>query len=87
MSTLKISALISIVLGMLSILAIGAAILALTDIYPGYERALLTEWSILRICFGVFGVFHLSALITFVALFRFIKNERTITGAGGSDKA
>jgi uncharacterized protein YhhL (DUF1145 family) len=82
MNTLKISALISIVLGILSVLAMGLALLALTDVVHVHEPSLFTKWNVLRICIAVFGVFHLSALATFVALFRFIKHERRITGTG-----
>ena len=49
-------------LGVLSVVAVGAAALALQDIYHG-EEDLTLEWSVLRVAFLIIILFHAVALL------------------------
>ena len=54
---------LSIGLGLLSLLAVIACQLALTDVYHG-EQDLTLEWNVLRVSFVVIIAFQVSALLT-----------------------
>jgi Na+-driven multidrug efflux pump len=58
---------ISFWLGIFSAVAVFISNLALLDIWHG-ESDLTLEWRILHVSYGVFILFHISALITFVRL-------------------
>ena len=60
---------ISLVLGLLALLAVMISHLALTDIYHGEEDVSL-EWNVLRLCFGVIVLFQIVALITLTKVLR-----------------
>ncbi len=77
------SARFSIVLGLLSVLAVVASHLALTDISHG-EGDLSLEWTVLRISFAVIVAFHISALITLVRLYRYTASKPGEPGGPGS---
>ncbi|HXV60217.1 MAG TPA: hypothetical protein VEK15_05950 [Vicinamibacteria bacterium] len=63
MHDLRRSAMVSLALGVTSLLAMGAGHLALTDIGHG-EGDLRLEWSILRGVFLVLLAFHIAAFET-----------------------
>lgn len=63
MMKLKCAIAITIVLGILAIVAMGLAILALNDIYHG-EADLRMEWWMVRILFLVFSVFIATTFFT-----------------------
>ncbi|HSF14934.1 MAG TPA: hypothetical protein VLK65_05230, partial [Vicinamibacteria bacterium] len=63
MHSLRKSAIVSLALGVTSLLAMGASHLALTDIWHG-EGDLRLEWSILRGAFLVLLAFHFAAFET-----------------------
>lgn len=63
MIRLRISALISFGLGLLSLVAVYMCHLALTDIYHG-EADTSLEWGAVQICFVVIIAFQVSALLT-----------------------
>lgn len=52
---------IAVAAGMLSLLALGVAALALTDIAHG-EPDLSLEWAVLRVCAAVVLGFHVTAI-------------------------
>lgn len=58
---------ISLVLGILSAVAVFINNLALIDIWHG-ESDLVLEWRVLHVSYAIFILFHISALITFVRL-------------------
>jgi len=60
---------ISLVLGLLALLAVMISHLALTDIYHG-EADVSLEWIVLRLCFGVIVLFQIVALITLTKVLR-----------------
>ena len=62
--TLKRTAVVTVILGLVSLISVFVAQLALTDIYHG-EGDLGLEWGVLRVCFGVIVVFQVSALLSF----------------------
>ncbi len=72
MMTLKRTAVVTVVLGIVSLISVFVAHLALTDIYHG-EGDLGLEWSVLRGCFAVIVVFQLFTLLT---LRRIISSNR-----------
>ncbi len=74
---LRTTARISLGLGVLSLFAVLASHLALTDIYHG-ETDVTLEWRVLQICAGVILAFQVSALITLRRILRFIRER----GAG-----
>lgn len=62
---------IAFVLGIVSLLAVGIAVLALTDIQHG-ESDLRQEWLALRVCFALVFIFQVFALVT---LWRMLGNK------------
>ena len=62
-------AVIAVALGTLSVLAILASYLALTDIWHG-EADLRLEWRVLRIGLAVIVAFHVAALLALVRVLR-----------------
>ena len=60
--TLRVASRVSLWLGILSVLAVVVANLALQDIYHG-EPDLTLEWTALRVAFLIIVVFHAFALI------------------------
>ena len=60
--TLRTACRVSLWLGVLSVLAILAAHLALLDIYHG-EADVSLEWNVLRVSFLIIITFHVFALI------------------------
>jgi len=66
---LKTLARVSLILGVVSLLAVGVSHLALTDIYHG-ETDTSQEWRALQISAGVILAFQISALVT---LWRFLR--------------
>ena len=60
--TLRTACRVSLWLGVLSVLAILAAHLALQDIYHG-EADVSLEWNVLRVSFLIIITFHVFALI------------------------
>ncbi len=71
--TLNRAAIISVGLGLLSLLAVLVSQLALADIYHG-EADVSAEWNAVRVCFAVIVAFQASALLTL---------RRVIRNAGG----
>ncbi len=63
MNRVKRNAVISLILGAMSVLAIGVSHLALTDIWHG-EGDVSLEWNILRLAAAVIIMFHVSAFAT-----------------------
>ncbi len=63
MNRVRKSATISLMLGVMSVLAIGISHLALTDIWHG-ESAVSLEWNVLRFAAMVIIVFHVFTLAT-----------------------
>ena len=72
MTRLKTGALISLSLGLLSLLAVFICHLALTDIYH-LEADVTAEWRTVQICFAVIMAFQVSALVT---LWRVLRASR-----------
>lgn len=70
MTRIKRSALRSLVLGGLALLAIVACHLALTDIWHGWDPDLRAEWRVLQIGFLVIIAAQVSALFTLVGVVR-----------------
>lgn len=60
---LKTAARLTILLGLLSLLAVGVGHLALTDIAHG-EPDVSREWTVVRLCFAVIVLFQVAALLT-----------------------
>jgi hypothetical protein len=60
--TLQTTGRIAFGMGVLSLLAVVVAILALQDIYHG-EADLILEWMVVRLSFVVITIFHVLALI------------------------
>ena len=71
MKQVRTSVVVSLILGILSVLAIGASHLALTDIWHG-ESDVSLEWNVLRLAALVILAFHLGALTT---LWRVMRSE------------
>ena len=77
MKQLKIYAVISVVLGVLSIIGIVFSHLALTDISHGESNTEM-EWKIVQAGFGIIILFHVFVFMTLYRLFIFLKNEYRI---------
>jgi hypothetical protein len=60
--TLRTACRVSLWLGLVSVLAILTALLALTDIYHG-ETDVSLEWNVVRVSFLIIMAFHVFALI------------------------
>ena len=73
MGRLKRSVIVSLTLGVLSVLAIGVSHLALTDIWHG-ESDVSLEWNVLRLAASIIIVFHVSA---FVTLWQVLRSRRS----------
>jgi hypothetical protein len=80
MSKLKISATISIGLGILSVIAILMCHLALTDIWHS-EGDLTLEWRVLQFGFLAIILFHVSAFVTLFHVVALFKKPDTAAGA------
>ena len=76
MKKLRISALTSLVLAVVSFLWLIANFLALTDIWHGWEPNLDLEWSIVSYSFIPAVLFHLSVLVTLLFMFDFLRKQR-----------
>jgi hypothetical protein len=72
MTPLRRAVLLTLLLGGLSVLAVFASFLALTDIGHG-ESDLTLEWSILRAAFLVIVLFQISALVTLGRVWRVLR--------------
>lgn len=77
MKQLKIYAVISVVLGVLSIIGIVFSHLALTDISHGESNTEM-EWKIVQAGFGIIILFHVFVFMTLYRLFIFLKKEYRI---------
>ena len=75
MKGFKLSATVTVVLGVLSVLAIVCCHLALTDIWHGWEPNLDFEWMLVRVGFGVIFLFHVFAFIILAKVFGFLKKQ------------
>ena len=69
MANLKKYSIVTLVLLVLSILALILSHLALTDIYHG-EKDLRMEWSVLRIAAIIFLAFMISTVLTLKQVFK-----------------
>ena len=72
MNRVKRSVVMSLILCVMSILAIGVSHLALTDIWHG-EVDVSLEWNVLRLAALVIVVFHVSAFTTLWRVLRVCK--------------
>ncbi len=71
MKKLKIAANISLILGIISVIAIIMLFLALADI--GHQEPDLTlEWYVAGICMMILGAFILSVFVTLALLFNYL---------------
>lgn len=71
MKKLKIAANISLILGIISVIAIIMLFLALADI--GHQESDLTlEWYVAGICMMILGAFILSVFVTLALLFNYL---------------
>jgi hypothetical protein len=74
MKKLKTYAIVSFMLGIMSVAAIIFSHLALTDIWHG-EPNPGTEWKVVQIGFAFIILFHISVFLTLYNLFSFLKKE------------
>jgi hypothetical protein len=72
MNRVKRNVVISLILGVMSVLAIGVSHLALTDIWHG-EADVSLEWTVLRLAALVIIVFHVSA---FASMWQVLRRDR-----------
>ncbi len=72
MAPLRRAVQLSLFLGVVSVLAVVASYLALTDISHG-ESDLSLEWGVLRAAFLVIVLFQVSALVTLGRVFRVLR--------------
>ena len=72
MTPLRRAVQLSLFLGGVSVLAVVASYLALTDIGHG-ESDLSLEWGVLRLAFLVIVLFQVSALVTLGQVFRVLR--------------
>ena len=70
---LRLPAAITAVVGLLSLLAVLAAHLALTDIWHGTETDLRLEWRIVQIAVAVILVFQASVFILLARVIRLVR--------------
>jgi len=73
MKKLKVSATVSLLLGILFVFGLLCTHLALTDIWHGTEPNLEVEWNVVRISFLIETLFLISAFITLAQVFKFVK--------------
>lgn len=78
MIKLKISSVITIILGAVSLLWIIYDYVALTNAVYEYGKNLIEPWRIVSIGFIPITLFHISAFITFYLLFGFLKKQKEI---------
>ncbi len=68
MKKIRMTAFVSMIIGVISLACLILVMLALTDIYHGRESSLVTEWNMVRIGFAVFWIFHVLALLCSVSV-------------------
>jgi hypothetical protein len=78
MLKLKISSVITILLGVISLLWIIYDYIALTNAVYEYGKNLIEPWRIVSIGFIPIILFHISAFVTFYLLFGFLKKQKEI---------
>jgi hypothetical protein len=78
MLKLKISSVITILLGAVSLLWIIYDYIALTNAVYEYGKNLLESWRIVSIGFIPIILFHISAFVTIYFLFGFLKKQKEI---------
>lgn len=77
MKTLRITAGICSVMGIISLLRLILEFAALTDIGQGVEPNLEAEWRVVKYSFLPLTVFHFSVFAMLFMLFRSLKRERS----------
>ena len=78
MLKLKISSVITILLGAVSLLWIIYDYIALTNAVYEYGKNLIEPWRIVSIGFIPIILFHISAFVTMYLLFSFLKTQKEI---------
>jgi hypothetical protein len=78
MLKLKISSIITILLGAVSLLWIIYDYIALTNAVYEYGKNLIEPWRIVSIGFIPIILFHISAFVTMYLLFGFLKTQKEI---------
>jgi hypothetical protein len=76
MKTLKISAIVTLILGVISLLWLVADFAALTDIWHNNEPNLDAEWWVVSRGFIPLTLFHLSTLVTLFVLFNKLRKQQ-----------